>query len=86
MGLDPPDAPVTSPQSDLLLARERAFRRGLAAARAFREREGHLQVPQRHMEEINGERVRLGQWLSNLNRRRSGLSPRRRAALAELGL
>ncbi|WP_438306900.1 helicase associated domain-containing protein (plasmid) [Streptomyces sp. HUAS TT11] len=68
-----------------LPARERAFQRGLAAARAFREREGHLRVPQRHIEEIDGERVRLGQWLSNLNRRRSGLSPQRQA-LTELGL
>ncbi|WP_149182407.1 DEAD/DEAH box helicase [Streptomyces sp. TRM49041] len=69
-----------------LPARERAFQRGLAAARAFRAREGHLNVPQRHIEKIEGDSVRLGQWLSNLRRRRSGLSPRRQAALAELGL
>lgn len=68
-----------------LPARERAFQRGLAAARAFRAREGHLNVPQRHIEKIDGDLVRLGQWLSNL-RRRSGLSPHRQAALAELGL
>ncbi|MFD0391792.1 helicase associated domain-containing protein [Streptomyces nogalater] len=30
--------------------------------------------------------MRLGQWLSNLRRRRSSLSPQRIAALAELGL
>ncbi|MFF8947127.1 helicase associated domain-containing protein [Streptomyces sp. NPDC014864] len=52
----------------------------------FREREGHLNVPQRHIEQIDGEQVRLGQWLSNLRRRRSSLSPQRRAALDELGL
>ncbi|WP_329550393.1 DEAD/DEAH box helicase [Streptomyces sp. NBC_00696] len=75
-----PPAPETH-----LTAREHAFQRGLAAARAFHAREGHLNVPQRHIEEIEGDRVRLGQWLSNL-RRRSGLSPQRQAALAELGL
>ncbi|MEU2388936.1 Helicase associated domain protein [Streptomyces sp. NPDC012461] len=69
-----------------LPARERAFQRGLAAARAFRAREGHLNVPQRHIEEIDGDPVRLGQWLSNLRRRRFSLSPHRQAALAELGL
>ncbi|WP_406730016.1 Helicase associated domain protein [Streptomyces sp. NBC_01794] len=69
-----------------LPARERAFQRGLAAARAFREREGHLDVPQRHVEEVEGEEVRLGQWMSNLRRRHARLSPQRQAALVELGL
>lgn len=76
-----------SPASGRLPARERAFRRGLAAARSFLEREGHLDVPQRHIEAFDeGDHVRLGQWLSNVRRRRSALSPQRRAALAELGL
>lgn len=67
-------------------ARERAFQLGLAAARAFHEREGHLDVPQRHIEHLADEPVRLGQWLSNLRRRRSRLSPQRQAMLTELGL
>lgn len=69
-----------------LPARERAFQRGLVAARAFRAREGHLDVPQRHIEEVEGDPVRLGQWLSNLRRRRASLSSQRQEALAELGL
>ncbi|MFG2402583.1 DEAD/DEAH box helicase [Streptomyces lydicus] len=69
-----------------LSARERTFQRGLAAAQAFRAREGHLNVPQRHIEKIEGDPVRLGQWLSNLRRRRTGLSQHKQAALAELGL
>ncbi|MCQ4044761.1 Helicase associated domain protein [Streptantibioticus rubrisoli] len=81
--LDTPAPPATESR---LPARERAFQRGLAAARAFRAREGHLNVPQRHIEKIEGDTVRLGQWLSNMRRRRSGLSPQRQAALAELGL
>ncbi|TCR16073.1 DEAD/DEAH box helicase [Streptomyces sp. BK205] len=86
LGLDLPEVSAASLQNSPLPARERAFQRGLDAARAFRAREGHLKVPQRHIEEIDGERVRLGQWLSNLRRRRSGLSPQRQAALVELGL
>ncbi|MFD0008939.1 Helicase associated domain protein [Streptomyces sp. NPDC127178] len=86
VGLKLPDTPVSRGNGTPLPARERAFHRGLAAARAFRAREGHLNVPQRHIEEIEGDQVRLGQWLSNLSRRRSRLSPQRQAALAELGL
>ncbi|MFF1263565.1 Helicase associated domain protein [Streptomyces sp. NPDC058321] len=85
LGGDPEPAPG-SPASGRLPARERAFRRGLAAARSFLEREGHLDVPQRHIEAFDGDHVRLGQWLSNVRRRRSALSPQRQAALAEIGL
>ncbi|MFE5010056.1 Helicase associated domain protein [Streptomyces sp. NPDC056696] len=81
-----PDTSASPATESRLPARERAFQRGLAAARAFRAREGHLNVPQRHIEKIEGDPVRLGQWLSNLRRRRSGFSPHRQAALAELGL
>ncbi|MEU9456756.1 Helicase associated domain protein [Streptomyces sp. NPDC048277] len=84
--LELPEASGPTPKGARLSAREQAFQRGLAAARAYREREGHLDVPQRHVEEVHGESVRLGQWLSNLRRRRSGLSPQRQAALVELGL
>ncbi|MGW7520411.1 Helicase associated domain protein [Streptomyces sp. NPDC054796] len=81
----PPKAPGAHGTSRLP-ARERAFQRGLAAAHAYLTREGHLNVPQRHTEEIDGDPVRLGQWLTNLRRRSSSLTPQRRAALAELGL
>jgi hypothetical protein len=84
--LELPDAPAEPATENHLPARERAFQRGLAAAQVFREREGHLDVPQRHVEEVEGQQVRLGQWLSNLRRRRSSLTPQRQAALAELGL
>ncbi|GAA2476495.1 DEAD/DEAH box helicase [Actinocorallia cavernae] len=83
---DLPDTPSSLKEEGPMSARERSFQRGLAAARAFREREGHLNVPQRHIERVEGDPVRLGQWLSNLRRRRSGLSPHRQAELAELGL
>ncbi|MEU6449715.1 Helicase associated domain protein [Streptomyces sp. NPDC046979] len=87
LGLADPPATSAPPAGESHLpARERAFQHGLAAAQAFRAREGHLNVPQRHIEKIEGDPVRLGQWLSNLRRRRSGLSQHKQAALAELGL
>ncbi|MCZ4120199.1 DEAD/DEAH box helicase [Streptomyces sp. H39-S7] len=70
---------VASP--DRLSAHERAFQRGLAAAHAFHAREGHLDVPQRHIEDLNGDSVRLGQWLNNIRRRRERLTAERIAAL-----
>ncbi|MFF1716565.1 Helicase associated domain protein [Streptomyces sp. NPDC058268] len=85
LGLDLP-APAAHPAGQELPPRERAFQRGLAAARIFREREEHLNVPQRHIEEVQGEQVRLGQWLTNMRRRRASLSLQQRAALAEIGL
>ncbi|MEW1926802.1 Helicase associated domain protein [Streptomyces sp. NPDC088360] len=85
LGLDLP-APAAHPAGQEPPPRERAFQRGLAAARIFREREGHLDVPQRHIEEVQGEQVRLGQWLTNIRRRKRSLSPQRRAALVEIGL
>ncbi|MFD7756035.1 helicase associated domain-containing protein [Streptomyces sp. NPDC059757] len=66
------------PEPDGLSARDRAFHRGLAAARAFRAREGHLDVPQRHVEDLDAEPVRLGQWISNIRRRWDHLTSDRR--------
>ncbi|MEU4615194.1 helicase associated domain-containing protein [Streptomyces umbrinus] len=56
-----------SPSPPGAFAVERVFQRGLAAAQAFREREGHLNVPQRHIEILGGVPERLGQWLSSLS-------------------
>lgn len=58
----------------------------MAAARAFHAREGHLDVPQRHIEILHGEPVRLGQWVSNARRRKDRLSPDRIHALDTLGM
>lgn len=81
--LHPESAPTSQHQ---LPARERSFQRGLAAARAFLEREGHLKVPQRHVEDVEGDLVRLGQWLTNLRCRKETLSAQGRQALTQLGL
>ncbi|MBW8738504.1 MAG: Helicase associated domain protein [Streptomyces turgidiscabies] len=84
LGVALPAASGSGSQDHRQPARERSFQRGLRAARVFRQREGHLNVPQRHIEQTEDGDVRLGQWLSNIRRR--GLSPDRQAALAELGL
>ncbi|MEI5011681.1 Helicase associated domain protein [Streptomyces sp. PmtA] len=64
----------------------RNWERSLAAARAFHHREGHLNVPQRHTEDLDGERVRLGQWISNARRRKERLAADRVHALDALNM
>ncbi|WP_189308404.1 helicase associated domain-containing protein, partial [Streptomyces albospinus] len=86
LGIDLHPKSASTPPDCQLPARERDFQRGLAAARSFLDREGHLNVPQRHIEDVEGDLVRLGQWLTNLRRRSASLSPQRLQALAQLGL
>ncbi|MFD4231354.1 Helicase associated domain protein [Streptomyces sp. NPDC058545] len=78
--------PARQRKPDGLSARDRNFHCGLAAAQAFRAREGHLDVPQRHVEDLDTEPVRLGQWISNIRRRWDHLTSDRRQALQDIGL
>ncbi|MGW2240279.1 Helicase associated domain protein [Streptomyces sp. NPDC001759] len=93
VGVDPdedvPARPVVRSQAD-------RWETNLAAARQYRNREGHLHVPRKHIETISardgaGEEdgqtvVRLGAWIDNTRRRATKLSPERRADLSELGM
>ncbi|MGW6506543.1 Helicase associated domain protein [Streptomyces niveus] len=65
---------------------KRGWGRSFAAARVFHAREGHLDVPQRHIEDVEGDPVRLGQWISNARRRREHLPAERVIALDALGM
>ncbi|MGW2394290.1 Helicase associated domain protein [Streptomyces lydicamycinicus] len=71
----------------------------LAAARQFYEREGHLQVPRKHIERIavgdgegrSGEdqevrELRLGAWVGNQRSRAATLSPERVEQLSQVGM
>jgi superfamily II DNA or RNA helicase len=71
---------------DNLTPAARSWDRGLAAAHAFHAREGHLNVPQRHVETVSGEQIRLGQWISNARRRKDRLPTDRIRSLDELGM
>ncbi|MET7303866.1 Helicase associated domain protein [Embleya sp. NPDC005575] len=62
----------------------------LAAAAAFRARQGHLTVPRKHVEtvEVGGEvhRVKLGVALANARQRQASWATERVAALTGLGM
>ncbi|WP_078959972.1 DEAD/DEAH box helicase [Streptomyces sp. NRRL B-24085] len=67
-------------------SQDELWERNVAAARQFRDREGHLRVPRQHREDVDGELVGLGSFISNTRRRAGKLSPERRAALEDLGI
>ncbi|MCT9004599.1 helicase associated domain-containing protein [Streptomyces rhizosphaerihabitans] len=58
----------------------------LAAARQFHAREGHLTVPRKAVETVDGIEHKLGAWLDNTRRRAAKLSPQCRAELDQLGM
>lgn len=68
------------------------FATNLAAARQYHAREGHLRVPRKHIETLDGvdggegQAVKLGVWISNQRSRRAKLPAERVAALDELGM
>ncbi|MFE0923008.1 Helicase associated domain protein [Streptomyces nigra] len=84
LGIDPDEGgqagrPVRRSQDEL-------WDRNMAAARQFHAREGHLRVPRQHREEVEGEQLGLGSFISNARRRADKLSPERRQALNALGM
>ncbi|MFJ3664808.1 Helicase associated domain protein [Streptomyces sp. NPDC090119] len=61
------------------------------AARQYYEREGHLRVPRKHVEQIVGEgqeerEFRLGAWIGNQRSRAATLSPERVELLSTIGM
>ncbi|MFK0160460.1 Helicase associated domain protein [Streptomyces sp. NPDC090493] len=58
----------------------------MTAARQFHAREGHLNVPRKHVETVDGLPVRLGAFTDNARRRAAKLSPQRRVDLDALGM
>ncbi|WP_392676528.1 helicase associated domain-containing protein [Streptomyces sp. LN785] len=59
---------------------------GGPAARAFHDRYGHLDVPRRHPEHLDGKPVRDGQRISNARRRKDRLPADRLHALDALDM
>ncbi|MCX4580820.1 helicase associated domain-containing protein [Streptomyces sp. NBC_01571] len=58
----------------------------LAVARQFHAREGHLNVPRKHVEDVGGVPVKLGGFLDNTRRRGLETPLERRAELDALGM
>ncbi|MFH8293034.1 helicase associated domain-containing protein [Streptomyces sp. NPDC018059] len=61
------------------------------AAKQYYEREGHLQVPRKHVERIVGKdqkqrQLRLGAWIGNQRSRAATLTPERIEQLSAIGM
>ncbi|MGW0886340.1 helicase associated domain-containing protein [Streptomyces sp. NPDC002671] len=61
------------------------------AAKQFYEREGHVQVPRKHVERIVGEgqeeqELKLGTWIGNQRSRAATLAPERVELLSTIGM
>ncbi|MDH2393381.1 Helicase associated domain protein [Streptomyces sp. HNM0663] len=67
-------------------SRAEMWSQNLAAARQYREREGHLEVPRSHTEQIGEQAVRLGAWISQQRVKASKLAPERVEELTALGM
>ncbi|NGO86900.1 DEAD/DEAH box helicase [Streptomyces sp. 196(2019)] len=82
--------PGTHPHSMLLLPashpRTRAFHRGLKAARQFHRREGHIQVPVGHRENLHGDEVLLERWVTKHRNGAAQLTSLQITALNALGI
>ncbi|WP_331722846.1 Helicase associated domain protein (plasmid) [Streptomyces canus] len=83
LGLEPAGEEAVVP---VRRSQDELWERNMAAARQFHAREGHLRVPRQHREEVDGELLGLGSFISNARRRAAKLSPQRRAALDALGI
>lgn len=73
-------------QSVPRLTQDRKLARNLAAAAAYAQREGHLNVPRQHVKITDGTEIKLGIWISNQRSRRARLHPQRIEALDRLGM
>lgn len=83
LGIEPaaPSAPRTA-----RLSNDEKWQLNIAAARQYHGREGHLNVPRRHTEPVDGHTVSLGVFVNNTRARRATLPEQRAAALDELGM
>lgn len=86
IGLGPSTEGPPAPGHVGRMAQDEKFRRNLAAAQAYAQREGHLNIPRQHVEALDGVEIKLGVWISNQRSRRANLSPQRIEALDGFGM
>ncbi|WP_329449119.1 Helicase associated domain protein (plasmid) [Streptomyces sp. NBC_01426] len=79
LGITPAPAPAKR-------TREEMWAHNLRAAAQYRARIGTLDVPRSHTEEVDGEAVRLGAWISQQRARAGKLSAQRVEELSALGM
>ncbi|MDQ0945909.1 helicase associated domain-containing protein [Streptomyces sp. V1I1] len=81
-----PAAPTDRPEAKARQSHADKWALNLTAALQYRRREGHLDVPRRHNETVEGQVVKLGIFVANTRARRDRLASDRVSALDELGI
>ncbi|MEV7581646.1 DEAD/DEAH box helicase [Streptomyces erythrochromogenes] len=77
---------VTPAPASAKRTREELWAHNLRAAAQYRARVGHLDVPRSHTEEVDGEAVRLGAWISQQRVKAGKLSVQRVEELSALDM
>ncbi|MEW2400238.1 helicase associated domain-containing protein [Streptomyces sp. NPDC046862] len=67
-------------------SRAQEWEANLAAARQYRTREGHLNVPRSHIETVEGSELALGVFVANSRARKAKLAVARVEELSALGM
>ncbi|MDT0566990.1 helicase associated domain-containing protein [Streptomyces sp. DSM 3412] len=67
-------------------SRAQKWEANLAAARQYRTREGHLNVPRSHIETVDGAELMLGVFVANSRARKGMLAVERVEELSALGM
>ncbi|KPI30558.1 helicase-associated protein [Actinobacteria bacterium OV450] len=79
LGITPAPAPAKR-------TREEMWAHNLRAAAQYRDRVGTLDVPRSHVEQVDGEAVRLGAWISQQRVKAGKLSVQRVEELSALDM
>lgn len=82
----PQAGPAPGPQRAVSRTRAQMWADNLAAARQYRQREGHLNVPRQHVETVDGDDRALGVFIANCRARKQRLAPDRVQELSAVGL
>ncbi|MFE6713960.1 Helicase associated domain protein [Streptomyces sp. NPDC057695] len=77
---------ITSAPAPAKRTREEMWAHNLRAAAQYRDRVGTLDVPRNHTEQVDGEEVRLGAWISQQRVKAGKLSVQRVEELSALGM
>ncbi|MDH6544072.1 DEAD/DEAH box helicase [Streptomyces sp. SPB4] len=77
---------ITQAPTPAKRTREEMWAHNLRAAAQYRDRVGTLDVPRSHTEEVDGEAVRLGAWISQQRAKAGKLSVQRVEELSALGM
>ncbi|MEU8787107.1 Helicase associated domain protein [Streptomyces sp. NPDC048637] len=82
----PQAGPAPGRQRAVSRTRAQMWADNLAAARQYRQREGHLNVPRQHVETVDGDDRALGVFIANCRARKQRLAPDRVQELSAVGL